>query len=195
MLAWLKSLFRRPAVTSSVIAESLVTVSQDVVLKVELISNRDEEYARLHREATVRKDIKDWNGAIELLQQAKARAHGRDDLASALRLPLFLQQGGRYEEALREFSELLDSVMARARSDFAHQPEWIQEGWGRRNQHQILEKMALAARRQKCEDDRIRCEQEIAAVAPMIARFEARCRRHQKQLDKKRANESDQRER
>lgn len=70
------------------------------------------DIATLHRNATALKSEGDLDGAINLLLQAKTLANQNPiscPIDSWLRLPLFLQQAGRFDEAMAEFNELLEN--------------------------------------------------------------------------------------
>ena len=81
---------------------------------------RDDRLAELLRQATAFKDQKDWDAALTALAEAK-----RLMLVSPVsypaetwcKYPLYLQQAGRFEEAMSEFQFLLDDLERRARRD------------------------------------------------------------------------------
>lgn len=65
---------------------------------------------QLHREATERQQNGDWNGAIRRLRAANRKAKSDPrvySLSRYLRLPLFLQKAGYFEEAWYEYHRLL----------------------------------------------------------------------------------------
>lgn len=105
----------------------------------------DEEAAALNREATQWKKSGDWDKAIAALQKISGGA--------GLRLPSFLQQAGRFEEAMEEFNRLLGEVDANAADMFSHQPEFIQKGQALHVKATIYDKMRLACKRQKLPDE------------------------------------------
>lgn len=80
----------------------------------------DDKVAELLRQATAFKDQKDWDAALTALAEAK-----RLMLVSPVsypaetwcKYPLYLQQAGRFEEAISEFQFLLDDLERRARRD------------------------------------------------------------------------------
>lgn len=75
----------------------------------------DEKIAALHREATANKKI-NWDKAIACLQEAQdlmRRHSSRHETARWMRLPDFLQQAGRFDEAMQEFERLLKEVKPR----------------------------------------------------------------------------------
>ncbi len=68
--------------------------------------------ARLGREATDLKSSGDMDGAIQCLQEVKRLMIANPNGCTVqqwLRLPLYLQQAGRFDEAMGEFQELLIS--------------------------------------------------------------------------------------
>lgn len=93
-----------------------------VTITSNLVINKDEETAELHKEATRWKREGDWDKAVAALQKAQARmrqssfSHTPQDW---VRLPLFLQQAGRFVEAEVEFQRLLDDLPNLARSGAA----------------------------------------------------------------------------
>jgi tetratricopeptide (TPR) repeat protein len=122
---------------------------------------RDDKLAELLREATAFKDQKDWDAALKALAEAK-----RLMLVSPVcypaetwcKYPLYLQQAGRYEEAMAEFQFLLADLERRARRDARlddpsvgprRQKMVYYKGLIRNDMRVIKEKMALAQSRQK----------------------------------------------
>jgi len=79
----------------------------ELTLQTSVVFERDDVLADLNRRATAARDEKNWDKAIGLLQQAKRHeGQGYRDT----RLAMYLQQGGRFEEAMREFEWLLSTV-------------------------------------------------------------------------------------
>lgn len=113
-------------------------------LSISLVINTDEVSAELQREATRHKKAGDWDKAIECLKKARDRADTGD-----LRLPVFLQQAGRFDEAMVEFERILSGVDARCARDYSHHPEFAQHGFTHHVRAQIYDKMRLACKRQK----------------------------------------------
>jgi len=107
----------------------------------------------LMREATAHKEEGRWDKAISNLRKAYAilgeDIHINYPLETALRLPLYLQQAGRYEEAQQEFQRLLSSVDERAATAFSHQPKAVQREFAQQNREKILDKMRLAEKREQ----------------------------------------------
>jgi len=82
-----------------------------------------DEY-QLDRRATALKKAGDWDGAIAALRQRKALlgVQWDDD-----KLAKYLQQAGRFDEAMAEIQWLLDHSQARVRKLFGHQPVSAQQ--------------------------------------------------------------------
>jgi tetratricopeptide (TPR) repeat protein len=75
----------------------------------------DLKIAELHKEATRNKES-NWDAAVACLQEAAQLMRERGGnyaIDRWTRLPVFLQQAGRYEEAMQEFQRLLDEVKPR----------------------------------------------------------------------------------
>lgn len=113
----------------------------------------DEETAELSREATRLKDAGDMDGAVQALKKVKDRTG-----TAGVRLPLFLQQAGRFDEAMVEFNILLSEVDEQYARDFSHQPEFIQKGQALHAKATIYDKMRLACKRQKLPEEAAKFE-------------------------------------
>lgn len=131
----------------------------DSGVSISLIINRsseDEEVSAHHREATQLKDAGNLNKAIAALQKAQnlmRRSNVANTTEGWLRLPLFLQQGGRFDEAMEEFNRLLVETDARIAKEFSHQPEFAQHGFTHHVRATIYDKMRVACKRQKLPDE------------------------------------------
>lgn len=111
----------------------------------------DDRIAALHREATQHKDSRDWPAAVRCLYEAKAlmqRSSVLYPVLSWLRLPLFLQQAGRYDEAVAEFGWLLDTTPDRIAREFGHQTPDVIKRIVRDDLATIRDKMRLASQRE-----------------------------------------------
>lgn len=78
----------------------------------------DEETSALGRQATVLKKAKDWDNAIRTLRKMKERmwySPVHFGIDAWCRLPLVLQQAGRFEESEQEFEILLAELPRLAR--------------------------------------------------------------------------------
>lgn len=105
--------------------------------------------ADLNRRATQAKRLGDMNEAVALLVEAK-KLHG--DFYDDTRLALFLQQAGRFDEAMREFEQLLASVEWQIWESLSHQPDVIKKSQIASRRNRIHEKMKLACKREKKHD-------------------------------------------
>lgn len=116
------------------------------------VSPPDEELRRLNREATEAKKIKDWERAVVCLQLARERM--RDStcshtLESWLRLPIFLQQAGRFDEAMAEFNLLIQDTKPRIDRELAHALPYARRFSIASSLMRIYDKMRLACQREK----------------------------------------------
>jgi len=122
---------------------------------------RDDRVAELLRQATALKVKKEWDAALDVLAEAKKLM-----LVSTVsypaetwcKYPLYLQQAGRFEDAMSEFEFLLDDLERRARRDAQlndpnvgpeSQKLPFYEGIIRNDGRIIKEKIILAQSRQK----------------------------------------------
>ena len=79
----------------------------------------EDRVSELHRQATIYKNDANWDKAIACLREAEKLKCGVETIypiKHALRLPLFLQQGGYFNEAMAEFQKLLDGTEDRVLS-------------------------------------------------------------------------------
>lgn len=134
-----------------------------VTIMSNFIINKDEETAALHREATRLRDAGDLDNAIVTLQKVQERMRKSNFSNTAerwVRLPLFLQQAGRFNESEFEFQRLLDDLPALARREAHIGDRSISYGKGtskrsiynliiRTHKKVINEKWALAKLRQE----------------------------------------------
>lgn len=112
----------------------------------------DERIAALHREATQHKED-DWSKAVACLQEASdlMRRHGGNyGIERWIRLPVFLQQAGRFPESLKEFDRLVKETDERVRRDSRVDASqtWIDYRTCLDLQH-IYDKMRMAYKREK----------------------------------------------
>lgn len=113
----------------------------------------DEELMRLNREATAAKESGDWNLAIFCLRQAREQMLLMGDLPGSLRLPLFLQQAGKFDKAMREFEWLLLGVRSYVRCAFDHASANVRRSVEASHRARIYDKMRLACQREKRPKD------------------------------------------
>lgn len=120
-------------------------------------SKIDSEEYQLERQATALKQAGDWAGAIDCLKKAQAI---RGPLESDTRLAKYLQQAGRFDEAMEEIQSLLAGSLTWAESHFGHQPRSVrrcqQASWLART-HQDA---ALICKREKQKDMQAKHEAE-----------------------------------
>lgn len=113
----------------------------------------DEEFTRLSREATEAKKANDWDRAIDCLRQIKERVLANGDFPSCTRLPLFLQQAGRFDEAMEEFNLLIHQTKPRIDREFSHALPYARRSVVASSLMRIYDKMRLACQREKRHDD------------------------------------------
>lgn len=83
-------------------------------------TSTDEALAALLRDSTAFKDAGQWHEAVEALYCAKALMLVSQVTYPAeawCKLPLYLQQAGRFDESMSEFQFLLDDLPRRARHE------------------------------------------------------------------------------
>ncbi|MDP3652445.1 MAG: hypothetical protein Q8R67_12255 [Rhodoferax sp.] len=117
-----------------------------LTLQTSLIFERDEIFADLNRRATDAKAQKDWSTAIELLRQAKAR---QGDEYQEPRLALFLQQAGRFDEAMVEIEWLLARISSQCDAQFPNASTLLQQYSIASRHASIHEKARLICHREK----------------------------------------------
>ena len=111
----------------------------------------DQEIATLHRDATALKD-KNWPEAVRLLRLAGSldAQHQRwIETARMIRLPLFLQQAGHFDEALAEFKQLIPRVPLQLQATLGHCSKLFLRAMAHHETALIYDKMRLACKRQK----------------------------------------------
>jgi hypothetical protein len=112
----------------------------------------EERSSELLKEATRKKDEKDMEGAISCLREAymlMAQSTISYPIETFLRLPLYLQQAGRYAESVAEFEKLLTNTSAKIAKEFSHVSAKQQNGLAAMERAIIFDKMRLAAQREK----------------------------------------------
>lgn len=135
-------------------------------LKADIVINKnsiDEEIAKLNREATVNKGI-DWSIAISNLQEAKALMLKRSPCSwpfkQWLRLPLFLQQANRFDEALVEFDWLLNSFINTyiecASRQLKRKDIHFKEYWLHLYRYYIYDKICLSYKREGLKNEAVK---------------------------------------
>ena len=110
--------------------------------------------AALSREATTHKDV-NWDAGVVCLQEAAQLMRNSDyyDMNKMLRLPVFLQHAGRFEEAVQEFERLLAEAKPMAQKEMANTDLPTA---AKRHTHlyylRIYDKMRMVCKRQKLKD-------------------------------------------
>tara|TARA_R110002049_G_scaffold83938_12_gene213711 strand:- start:1785 stop:2408 length:624 start_codon:yes stop_codon:yes gene_type:complete len=100
----------------------LIYDGDGITLTAELIVYKNPKtirYGELNKQATAAKRARDMPRAVELLQEAKA-LYG-DDYEDT-RLAKFLQQAGRFDDAMTEIQWLIDTLHGRIERHLSHQP-------------------------------------------------------------------------
>ena len=103
-----------------------------------------EEY-QLDRQATAAKKRGDWDAAITALRKRKALLGDQwvDD-----KLAKYLQQAGRFEEAMLEMQWLLNHSQAWSRLTFGHQPVSVQQSQHAGHSARLHKAAALICKRE-----------------------------------------------
>lgn len=105
----------------------------------------------LNKRATELKRAGNMAGAVAVLRQVRAllpHSFSTVDAEAWLRLPLFLQQAGQFDEAAREFDWLLSVVDAWVASDHPDAEPAVREGFAHAHRATIYDKMRVAYKRQ-----------------------------------------------
>lgn len=113
---------------------------------------QDTETAALLRKATAHADAKRWDKAIDCLQEANARmAYSEVDypIATWLKLPLYLQKAGRFNEALAVFDEIAAATPERVAQHGGHLSQAVQAQVVAEQRREIAAKRELATKREK----------------------------------------------
>lgn len=112
----------------------------------------EEKSSELLKEATKKKNEKDLAGAIDCLREAyklMAQSSISYPIETFLRLPLYLQQAGRYDESVTEFEKLLKASPDKIAKEFSHITKQKQKGLAAMERATIYDKMRLASQREK----------------------------------------------
>lgn len=152
----------------------------DVKLSVTIARGRselDQEIARLHREATACKGG-DWPGAIRSLARAVSlmEKSGLSYPAEKwLRLGVFLQQAGKFEDAMRYLSRMLDDAEHRIAKEALQCSELERRRFTCLWKAQAYDKMRLVCKRQgkateaaRFEELRDNCRSDAEQLEPLI---------------------------
>lgn len=112
----------------------------------------DPETDALLRKATACADAKDWDEAIACLEKADNRMQVSPvsyPVETLLKLPLYLQKAGRFDESLAAFERILRETPGRIARHFAHRPKAMQAKFVRHEKGVIRDKLVLAKEREK----------------------------------------------
>jgi len=128
-------------------------------MKVSVIGNsptQTDEY-QLERRATELKRAGDLHGAIECLQQAQLI---RGILRSETRLAKFLQEAGRFDEAIQEITEMIADSLAWADGNFDHKPRSVRRCQQAGRLTRLHDDAALICKREGAKEQLAHHEQE-----------------------------------
>lgn len=109
----------------------------------------------LLNQATAYKQQKDWAKAVDCLRQAYKQfeeVYADLGLETLLRLPLYLQQGGWFDESMVEFNKLLADTESRVSKQFHWLDGQLKTDQINRDKSIIYDKMRLASQREKRTD-------------------------------------------
>ncbi|MCX8016625.1 MAG: hypothetical protein N2690_01790 [Rhodocyclaceae bacterium] len=125
-------------------------------MTVRFIETDADRVGELHKRATALSGEGRLSEAIDCLRMAQGIMRANTSAAFAvqqwLRLPLFLQQAGLFDEAMAEFERLIEEADGRALSEHAHLPDDIALCTAHSRRARIYDKMRLACKRQKRAD-------------------------------------------
>jgi tetratricopeptide (TPR) repeat protein len=135
---------------------------------------RDDETAALARKVTALKDAGDWNGAISTLREFKEKmwvSPVNFGVDAWCRLPLILQQAGRFEESELEFEKLLDELPRLARKySFIDEPEIFVGEPGKKAMYQQTLKIYKKLIKERRELSRTREARKLTRQAKIDAK-------------------------
>lgn len=116
----------------------------------------DEKTAALLRQATAYADAKLWDEAIAALHDAHQRMRTSPvqyPIETWLKLPLYLQRAGRFDESVRLFDQLYAETTVRVTRFLGHESAQVRKSAVARQRAVIAKKKALAEKR---EDDAVK---------------------------------------
>lgn len=119
------------------------------------MSKLEDKISFLHREATSLKSEKKLNEAISCLREAeelKLQVTMTYPIKHYLRLPLFLQQNGQFDEAMQEFQKLLDNTESRVSNGLPKNSKSAKKMLVYAELSEIYMSMATACKREKMTD-------------------------------------------
>ena len=129
----------------------------------------------LMKQATAHKRAGNWEEALRCSREAHnamlASATGGFTVESWTKYPLYLQQAGRYEDAMAVFREILDAAEEIMAKELPSQPKFIQRGYAHNVRRVVFDKMRVAAQREKRADDADVFRQELCRAADAFEAF------------------------
>lgn len=131
----------------------------------------DAEVSAMLKKATEFKSKNELHKAIKCLEKADVLANKSGLFSwrpSNLRVPMYLQQANRYDEAMTVFSQYLLTDPANAANMLQHQPIHIRRRSSCNAFADIYDKMRLAATRQGMEREAV-----FFSLASLVYRFQA----------------------
>lgn len=153
-----------PASTGGAPKPSPITLPDVPILSSDPVAI-DNEIAALHKHATASKG-KDWPAAIAALEKAAVldAAHRRwNDMTRMVRLPVFLQQAGRFDEAMAEFDRLIERVPVYVQEHATSANEVARSATLHREYEILYDKLRLACKREK-QDEQAEKFAKLSAV-------------------------------
>lgn len=156
------------------------------------------DFGELMKRATAFKRQGNWEDALRCCREAHVMAmsspNGGLSEEAWTKYPLYLQQAGRYDEAMRVFRQVVDASDAIIARDLGDQPAFIQRGYAHNLRLIVFDKMRVAAKREKRHDDAEEFRRQACAAEEA---FEAFCKvrdlhraREREKYEKKRAARS-----
>ncbi|MFZ5466611.1 MAG: hypothetical protein ACOZAI_05050 [Pseudomonadota bacterium] len=136
----------------------------------------DSRISTLNKEATTLNKEGHVEAAIERLIECKAlMQHSTTSYSTKawLRLPLFMQKAGRFDEAMVEFTWLIGTTVERIGRHYSHQPRGVRAYLEHAELAEIHEAMALACKREKRPADTERYANLAAVHRAQWAAFKA----------------------
>jgi hypothetical protein len=127
-----------------------LTITSHVFVRKE--TDNEERAAQLLRDATAKHSDKDFNGAVICLSQAYKLMRDSSiihPIEAYLRLPLYLQKAGRFEESKQKFDVLLAEVDSRVAREFDHQDSQTRKGLAAMEKRGIYKAMSTAYYRER----------------------------------------------
>jgi tetratricopeptide (TPR) repeat protein len=112
---------------------------------------RDDETAALLRQATAFADAKNWDEATAALRSANQRMKTSPvsyPIETWLKLPLYLQRAGQFDESVRMFDQIDAETPARVERFLGHESAQVRKQSTTKQRKVIAQKKALAARRE-----------------------------------------------